>query len=204
MNHPALKREVSINKMLKLTNPRLRRSNVVLNSFGSGIPDAAKELSRTPEMSFSEIVSQPWMFLQKLKGTVTFEQLDGFADTHGDWHLNKQVDMVNSDVKFINLETFPVSNLSDEELTIHPNSIELHRVHGIFTFPHEVESILSKGMFSTFQIHFLSPEYSLHYIQFNSGGLESRPSVSNHLTELNLEDGDSSPSLKARVSSPWM
>ena len=204
MNNPALKGEVSINKMLKLTNPRLRRSNVVLNSFSGCVSDAAKELSRTPEVSSLKIVSQPGMFMQKLKGAVTFEQLQSFADTHGYWHLNKQVDMVNSDVKFINFEPFPVSHLSDKELAINFNAIELHRVHGIFGFPDKMEGILSKGVFSTFQIHFLSPEHSSNYVQFNSGGLVSRPSVSNHLIELNLEDGDSSLGLKAEVSSPLM
>ena len=185
-------------------NPRLRRINIVSNSFTSCVSDATEEFSRTPEMSFSEIVSQPRMFLQKFKGTVALKQLKSLANTHCDGHLNKQVDMVNSDVKLINLEPFSVSNLPNEELTIHLNSIKLHRVHSVFTFPHKVESILSKGMLSTFQIHFLSPEYSSHYIRFNSGGLESRPSVSNQPIELNLEDGNSSLGLKAEVSLPWM
>jgi len=39
---------------------------------------------------------------------------------------------------------------------------------------------------------------------FNSGGLVSRPSPINNLTELNLEDGDSAQNLKVWVSSPWM
>lgn len=63
-------------------------------------------------------------------------------------------------------------------------------------------------MLSGFQIHFLSHKSAGDKAHANSvfisGGLVSRPSDSNHLTELNLEDGDSSPSLKARVSSPWM
>jgi len=190
--------------MLSQIDPRLRRSNVVLNSFSSCVSDATKELSRTPEVSFSKIISEPGMFLQKLKGTITFEQLKSFADTHSDWHLNKQVDMVNSDVKFINLETFSVSNLSDEELTIHPNSIKLHRVHGIFAFPYEMESILSKGVFSAFQIHFSSPEHSSNYVhQFISGGPKSGPSHINRI-KFYKEGGNSSLGLKAEVSLPRM
>ena len=204
MNHPALKGEVSINKMLTLTNPRLRRFDVVVNSFGSCVADAPKEFSRTPEVPFLEIPSEPRVFLQQTESTVSFEQLKSLADTHSSWHFNKQMDVVNSDVKFVDFTALPVSNLPDEELTIHSDAIELHRIHGIFAFPHEVESILSKGMLGTFQIHFTSPEHSSHYIQFNSGGLGSNPSLANHSEILNFEDGDSSIGLKAEVSSPLM
>ena len=192
--------------MLTQINPRLRRSNVVSDSFTGCIADAAKELSRTPKVSFSEIVSQPRMFSQKLKGRVTFKQLESFADTHRRRKLNKQVNMVNSDVEFVNLEPFFVSNLSQEKFNIHPNSVKLHRIFGVFAFPHKVESVLSEAVLPSFQIHFLSPEHSSHYIQqFNSGGLESRPSVSNQLTELNLWNNDnSSLGLKAEVSLPRM
>src|SRR3989344_4843769 len=70
MNNPALKGEVSIDKMLKnkLTNPRLRRSNVVLDGFSSCISYAAKEFSRTPEMSASKMVSQPGILVQQTNG----------------------------------------------------------------------------------------------------------------------------------------
>ena len=156
-------------------------------------------------MSFPKIFSEPGMFLQKTESTVIFKQLKSLANTHRDWHLNKQVDVVNSYVQLINFETFSISNLPDEELAIHSNPIELHRVHSILAFPHEVESILSKAMLSRFQIHFLSPEHSSHYIQqFNSGGLESRPSVFSQQEILNFEDGDSSQNLKVWVSSPEM
>ena len=205
MNHPALKREVSINKMLKLKNPGLRRSNVVSNSFSGSVADASKEFSRTPEMAFSEIISEPGMLLHQAESTVTFEQLQGFANTHSWGQLNKQVDMVNSDVKLIDFTALPVSNLPNKELTIHPKSIELKGIPCIFNFPHEVEGILSEAMLPRFQIHFLSPKHSHDYVQhLFSGGLVSRPSYFSHLKELNFEDGDSSPSLKTWVSSPLM
>ena len=82
MNYP-LKREVSINKMLSQRNLRLRRIDVVGNSFGSRVSDAAKELSRAPEVSFSKIISEPGMFLQKFKGRIALKQLNSLADTHG-------------------------------------------------------------------------------------------------------------------------
>ena len=177
----------------------------MLNSFGSCISDAAEEFSRTPEMSTFKMVSQPGMFLHQLKSTVSFEQLQSFADTHSNRHLNEEMDMVNSDMEFINFEPFSVSNLSKKKFTIHFKPIKLKGIFGIFNFPDKMESILSKAVFSGFQIHFLSPEHSSNYVQrLISGGLVSRPSDSNHLEILNFEDGDSSQNLKVWVSSPWM
>ena len=210
MNNPALKREVSRNKnrMLKLTNPRLRRSNVVLNSFSSCVSDAAKEFSRTPEMSLAKIVSQPRMFFHQTESTISFEQLQSFADTHGWGELDKQVDMVNSDMKLVDFTVLPVSNLPQKELTIHSQPIKLKGVHSIFNFPNKVESILSEAMLPRFQIHFLSPKSAGNKahanLTFNSGGLVSRPSDTNHSKILNFEDGDSSQNLKVWVPSPWM
>ena len=175
------------------------------NSFSSCVSDAAKEFSGTPEMSFLEIVSQPRMFLQQTESTVAFEKLEGFADAHRWGQFNEEMDVANSDVKFINFAPFTISNFSDKELAVHSNSVEFHRVSGIFAFPHEVESILSKAMLSRFQVHFSSPEHSSNYIRlFNSRGLESRPSDFSHSGILNFEDGDSSQNLKVWVSSPEM
>ena len=194
--------------MLKLTNPRLRRSNVVLNSFGSCIPNTPKEFSWTPEMSMSEMVSQPGVLLHQLEGAITFEQLQSFANADSNWHLNEEMDMINSDVEFIDFESLPVSNLPQEKLTIHSKPIELKGIFSIFNFPNKMESILSEAMLPRFQIHFLSPksaEDKAHAnLTFNSGGLVSRPSDTNHLEILNFEDGDSSQNLKVWVSSPWM
>ena len=190
--------------MLKLTNPRLRRCNVVLNSFSSCISNTPKEFSRTPEVSFSEILSEPRMFFHQTKGAVTLEQLQGFADADSNWHLNKEMDVVSSNVKFIDFEPFSISNLPQEKLTIHSKAVELERIFSVFNFPDKMESILSKAMFSGFQIHFSSPEHSSNYVQFISGGLVSRPSDTNHLEILNFEDGDSSQNLKVWVSSPLM
>jgi len=190
--------------MLSQRNPRLRRTDVVSNSFGSCVSDASEKFSGAPEVSFSEVVSQPGMLLQQTESTIPFEQLKGFADTHSYRQLNKQVDMVNSDVKFVDFTFLPVSNLSDEELTIHPNPVELHRVHSIFAFPHEVESILSKGMFGTFQIHFSSPEYSSNYTRnLISRGLESSPLSINRI-KFYKEGGNSSLGLKPEVPLPRM
>ena len=210
MNNPALKREVSITKkMLTSTNPRLRRFNVVVNSFDSCIANTPKEFSRAPEMSFSKMVSQPRMFFEKLKGAVSFKQLKSLTNTHGRRNLNKEMDMINPNIEFINLEPFSVSYLPQEELTIHPKSVKLKGVFGIFNFPHEVECILSEAVFSGFQIHFLSPKSARNKAHANFTFSFEEPSIqalpNSQSKELNLmEDGDSSLCLKAQVSSPWM
>ena len=196
--------------MLKLTNPRLRRSNVMLNSFGSCISDAAKEFSWTPEMSIFKMVSQPGMFLHQTEGAVSFKQLQSFADTHSDWHLNEEMDMVNSDMEFINFEPFSVSNLPEKEFTIHSQPVKFEGVFGIFNFPDKMESILSETVFSRFQIHFLSPKSATRdkahanlNVYFEESSISTLPNIQTE--ELNLMgNGDSSQNLKVWVSSPQM
>ncbi len=209
MNHPALKGEVSMDKkMLSKINPRLRRLNEVVNSFGSCIANTPKEFSRAPEMSFSKVIPQPGMFFEKFKGAVAFKQLKSQTNTHRRRHLNKQMDVVDTDVKFINFEPFSVSHFPQEEFTIHPESIELKGVFGIFNFPDKMESILSEAMFSGFQIHFLSPKsatrkraHANFVFSFEEPSIQALPN--SQIQELNIvEHGDSSPSLKTWVSSP--
>mgnify|MGYP001223192280 CR=1 FL=1 len=156
MNNPALKREVSKDKkMLSKITPRLRRFNVVVNSFDSCVSDTPKEFSRTPEISSSKVVSQPRMFFEKFKGTVPFKQLKGPANTRSRRQLNKQMDMINSNVEFINFNFSPISYFPQEELAVHSQPVELERVFRVFNFPHKVEGILSEAMLPRFQIHFL-------------------------------------------------
>ena len=189
--------------MLTTLNPRLRRSNVVLDSFHSGVSNTPEKLARAPEMSLSKVISQPRMFFHKLKGAISFKQIKSLAHTHGGGELNKQMDMVNSNMQFINLATISSSSCPENSLTIHLNPIKLHRVFSIFRSPDKMESILSKAMFKTFQIHFSSPEYSSHYIQ----NLVQEGNINPLLIEqlnINKEDGNSSLCLKAQVSLPWM
>ena len=184
--------------MLKLTNPGLRRSNVVSNSFGGCVADAPKEFSRAPEVPFSKVVSQPRMFLEKFKGAVSFKQLKSHANAHGRGHLNKQMDVVNTDVEFINFEPFSVSHLPQEKLAIHSEPVKLERVFGIFNFPDKMESVLSEAVFPRFQIHFLSPKSATrNKAHANFAVYFKEPSISaphiKNSPELNLmESGDSS------------
>ncbi len=148
-------------------------------------------------MSFSKMVSQPRMFFEKLKGAVTFKQLKSHTNTHSWGHLNKQMDMVNSNIELINFEPFSVSNLPQEKLAIHPKSVELKGIFGIFNFPDKMESILSKAMFSGFQIHFSSPKSTGDTAHANFTFSFEEPSIqalpNSQTKELNLmENGDSS------------
>ena len=195
--------------MLKLTKPGLRRSNVVLDSFGGCVADAPKEFSRAPKVSFSKVVSQPRMFFEKLKGEVAFKQLESFANAHGRGYLNKQMDMVNSDVKFINLESSSVSDLPQEKFTIHSEPVKLERVFDVFNFPHKVECVLSEAMLPGFQIHFLSPKSATRKrAHANLNVYFEEPSISafpnSQTKELNLSGTAIPPCFKAVVSSPEM
>ena len=139
-------------------NPRLGRFNIVSNSFTSCIPNASEEFSWTPEMSCSKMVSQPRMFLHQFESRISLEQLQCLANTHCSWHLNKQMDMVNSDVQLINLKSISVSDLPDKKFTIHSDKLKFKWVSGIFGFPDKMEGILSEAMFKTLQIHFFAPK----------------------------------------------
>ena len=183
-------------------SPRLGRFNIVSNSFASCISNAPKEFSWTPEVSFGEIISQPRMFAQKLEGTITFEQLQSSADAHCWRHLNKQMDVVNSNMQFINFESMPVSCLPDEKFTIHSDSIKLHGVSSILALPNKVEGILPECMFSTCQIHFFAPDsaenFTAHAKSFSLvHGDRNNPPDINRNQELNLLEGRIPPVLES-------
>jgi len=197
--------------MSQQIKPRLSRINVVLNSFTSCIPDAAEKFSGTPEMSLSEIAAQPRMLAQKFKGRISFKQLKRSTNRHCRWQLNKNMNMVNSDVKLVDFTSIFDSDFSDKSLAINLNSKKFEGVHRIFWLPHEVESILPEGMTKTLQIHFFPPCLDIskraHAKRnfFTDRGLTSSPRSTQEFQELNLvEHGDSSLGLKAEVSSPFM
>ena len=180
--------------------PRLRRSDVVFNSFGSCVPNASEELSRTPEMSFSEVIPQPRMLVQKFICAVPFKQLKSFADAHCWGKFDKQVDMVNSDVKFVDFTPIPESNFIDKSLTIHSDSIKLKGVPSIFRFPDKMEGILSEAMTKALQIHFLTPNSARSKVHTKFVNLVQEgniyPLLINNSIELNIGVG-SPPKLKS-------
>jgi len=181
----------------------------MLNSFGSCISNASEEFSWAPKMSMSEILSQPGMLLHQLKGRVAFKQLQGFANRNCWRQFNKQMDMVNCNLQFVDFASMFQGNLSDKSLTINFNPIKLEGVHGIFAFPYKMESILPEGVFKILQIHFFAPKLArtsrAHANFFNlvqEGNIY--PLYANKHQELNIEDGNSSHCLKAGVSLPLM
>lgn len=160
MTHPALKGEVSKdkNKMLTQISPRLGRADVMLDSFSSCIPNAAKESSWTPEVSMSKVISQPRMFLHQLKSRIPLKQIECLTNRYCWRQFNKQVDMVNSDMKLVNFTPMLDGNFSDKSLAINFQPVKLKGVHCIFNFPDKMKSILSNCMLEMFQIHFFAPE----------------------------------------------
>ena len=181
----------------------------MFDSFTSCIADTPEKLSRAPEVSFPEMLSQPWMFMQQFKRTVALEQLQRLANAHCWWQFDKQMHMVNSDVQFVDLAPISPSSSPQDSLAIHPHTKELHRVSGIFRFPHEVERVLSERVFPGFQIHFFPPANPTRnpahakFANLTSGAQQSL-SHANTFKELNVEDGNSSLGFKTEVSLPLM
>jgi len=196
--------------MLTQIEPRLGRIDVMVNSFHSCISDAAEKLSWTPEMSMREIIPQPRMLPQKFKGAVAFKQLECTANRHCWRQFDKQMDMVNSDMKLVNFTSMFFCDLSQKNFTITLNPIKFERVHSIFWLPHKVECILPEGMTKRLQIHFFPPESAVRNKAHANSKLVCRegnisPLCNNQsFQEFKMEDGDSSLCLKAEVSSPFM
>ena len=148
-------------------------------------------------MSFSKMISQPRMFLHQHPRRKSLKQLESQTNTHRRGHFNKQVDMINTNVKLINFEPFSVSHLPQEEFAIHSKPVKFERVFGIFNFPHKVECVLSEAVLPRFQIHFLSPKsagdkaHANLMVYFEEPSIQALPN--SQTKEINLlEDGDSS------------
>jgi hypothetical protein len=197
--------------MLTQIEPRLGRTDVMLNSFCSGVSDRAEKFSRAPEMPFSEIISEPRVLLQELKGSVALEQLQCLANAHCARHLNKEMHMVRSNMQLIDAEAMAVSNFMDKPFAVTFQAIELERVHGIFGLPHKVEGILPKGMIKRLQIHFFPPESArgkrahANSNVFNSDrDVHSHPSYAFQFRELNFREDGIPPLLESRGTLPCM
>ena len=196
--------------MLTNINPGLRRSNVVLNSFHSCVSNTPEKLSRAPEMSFPKVIPQPWMFPQQLKSTVALKQLQRPANAHSWRQLNKQVDVVEGNMQLVDFTSISPSGCIEKPLAINSHAKKLHRVHGIFTFPNKVESVLSERMFPGFQIHFFPPAKltknpaHANFTNLFAKGSTSEPFYVNNFSELNFEEGNSSLWLKPEVPLPLM
>ncbi len=190
--------------MLRQIEPRLRRSNVVVNSFSSCISNTSEEFSWTPEMSFSKILSQPRMLPHKLERRVSFKQLQSFADRDSCWQFNKQVDMVDSYMQLVDFTSVFNSNFCDKSLDINSDPIKFKWVPSILGFPHKVEGILPEGVFERFQFHFLAPQTFIRnkvltmFDLFNSRGLTSSPIFTNNSQKLNLTEAGSPPMLESK------
>lgn len=181
----------------------------MLNSFHSCITNTPEKLSRAPEVSFSEISSEPRMFSHQSERTVAFKQLQCSRNTHCWRQFNKQVHMVFSNMQFIDSTFVPFSSFSNKSFTINFHDFKFKWVPSILGLPHEVEGILPEGMTKICKIHFFAPclddENRAHAKRdlIQEGSIY--PLNIQEFTTLNLfGDGDSSFGLKAEVSSPYM
>ena len=187
--------------MLSKINPRLRRSNIMLDGLTGSITNTSKKFAWAPEMSFFKIISKPGMFLQQSESRSTFEQLQSFTKTHGRRKFNKQMHMINCNMQLVNFTPVFNCNFFDESLTIHPDPIEFHGISSIFRFPYKMEGILPEAMAKGFQFHFLTPQTFIRNKVltmfetnlFKEGNIY--PSLSNTSKELNLTGGMVSPPL---------
>jgi len=159
----------------------------MLNSLSSCIPNAAKESSWTPEVSMRKPFSQPGMLLHQLESRIPLKQIECLTDRHCWGQFNKQVDVVNSDMKLVNLTPMLDCNFSDKSLAINLQPIKLEGVHSVFNFPDKMKSILSNCMFEMFQIHFISPQNIAHAksVSLVHGDSNNPPDI-NKLQELNI------------------
>jgi len=130
--------------------------NVVLDGFTSNITNTPKEFSWTPEMAFSKISSQPIMLLKDSISRIPFEELQGFRDTHGMWHFNKEMYVVWLNADFIDFKPIFSGNLSKRSFTKFFDLFKLERVPSIFAFPNKVKCILSNRVLEVCKFHFFS------------------------------------------------
>lgn len=179
--------------MLGKFRPGLGRNNIMLNSFGSCISDAPEKFTGTPEMPFCKIISEPRMFLHEFKCTVAFEQLQCLTDRHCWRHFNEQMDMINSDMNFINTKTIFFGDFSDKSFTIDSNAEKFERIHCIFGLPNEMESILPITMAKTLKIHFFAPELVTRNIAHANSNLVQEGNIcplhNQGILELNINGG---------------
>lgn len=173
----------------------------MLNSVASRIANTSEKLPRTPEMPISKMLPQPWMLLQKFIGCNVLKQLECFTNTHDGGHFNEKVDVINSDMQFIDAESIFFSNFANKSLTISPDANELHRILGILGFPNEMESILSEGVSCTSQFHFFTPP-NLMFGKFNSQEKRIESFIFNQQEELNSRMAIPLSASKAEVSLP--
>ncbi len=194
-----------------LTPRTLGLGNVVLDSFHSCVANTPEEFPRAPEMPFSEVLSQPGMLLQKLKGAIPFEQLQCHAHRHCAGHFNEQMHMVGSNMQLIDAESMPVSSFMDKPFTISPNKIELEGVPSILGLPHKVEGILPEGMIKTLQIHFFPPclgtskrAHAKQNVFYSDRDVHSHPSYALQFQELNFREDGIPPMLESIGILPFM
>ena len=117
--------------------------DVSLDYLGGNIPYRTEKLTRTPKMSFSKMLTQPRMLTKKLVGTTTFKQLKGFANAHSRPYLNKHVNMVWLNLKFVNFHVPLLSGFAKKLFAMFSNDLKFKWIFRVFRLPHKVVRVLS-------------------------------------------------------------
>jgi hypothetical protein len=111
--------------------------------IGCHVSNGAKELTRTPEASFSKVFAQPRVLAKELISTLSLKQVERARDAHLGWQAHKHVHMVGLNVQLKHIHAIFTGNLPQEDLAVFAHDRKLEGVHRILGFPHEVERILS-------------------------------------------------------------
>jgi len=123
--------------------------NVRLYNIRSHVANAAEKLSGTPEVSLTKMSSQPRMLTEKFVGAAAFQQLERSGDAHNRRQINKQMDMINLNMKLKYCYIVKFCYLAQKLLTMFANNLKLERIHSILGFPHKVECVLSNTVTKT-------------------------------------------------------
>lgn len=120
--------------------------DICSNNIFSNIADTTEELSRTPKMPFTKMVTKPRMLTQKLIRATALQELKSFAHAQSKRKPSKQVNMIGLDLKFKNFNSVSACDFSQELFTMVPNGFEFERVFGVFGLPNKVETVLTDAV----------------------------------------------------------
>ena len=144
--------------------------DVRLNNFSGNIPHRSEKLSRTPKMPFSKMLAQPRMLAKKFVRTAAFKQLKSFRNAHNRSYLDKHMDMIRFNLKFINFHVPSFSNFSQKLVAMFSDCLKPKWVSRVFGLPYKMVSILSNAVSVVVKsFHFIIPPRFFFGANANSG-----------------------------------
>jgi hypothetical protein len=132
--------------------------DVGLNDISGYVSDGAEEFTRTPQMAFTEVFSQPGMLSEEAISASALEELKRPGNAHSGGKADEHVYVVGFDLQLEYFHFMGLRNLAQKIFTMFANDRELKRVLRILRLPHQVERILPDSVAMTYQsFHFSSP-----------------------------------------------